>query len=57
MEQQIVGLMIESLGMSTTLGILGLAVIGAFVFCLLPLIVRVGQLESSAEKSISGTCQ
>ena len=46
----LVGLMIELWGMHTTLAILGLTVIVVIVFCLLPLITKVGELEANAEK-------
>lgn len=48
-----VGLMIDLWGMNTALAVLGLTVIGMIVFCLMPLIIKVGELESEASQARS----
>jgi hypothetical protein len=48
-----VGLMIDLWGMNAALAVLGLTVIGMTVFCLMPLIIKVGELESEASQARS----
>ena len=51
----LVGLMIDLWGMTAALAVLGLAVMGMVAFCLVPLIVKVGELEAEVSERVSSS--